>query len=168
VRVKTLIAGLAAAAIVSLPTISAAENHAASESPVALAKEYLAAYSTFDVTIMEPFLAEEMVFNDPTSTNQNANGEPFFFEGKQAVLKGLGDIAVMYASFTLDYNIERQYESHGVVVFIAQLTYMGETKNGDKFEGGAPIVTAITIKDGKVVRHMDYFDYKKNAEDFSK
>jgi len=167
VRVKTLIAGLAAAAIVSLPTISAAENPAASEAPVALAKEYLAAYSTFDVTVMEPFLSEDMVFHDPTSSNQNAGGTSFFYEGKQAVMKGLGDYAAQFASFTLDYKIERQYESNGVVVFIAQISYMGESKVGDKFAGSAPIVTAITVKDGKVVRHTDYFDYKANAEDFS-
>ncbi len=167
-RIKTLITGLIAAAVVTLPTISMAENHAASESPVALAKEYLAAYSTFDVAIMEPFLSEDMVFHDPTSSNQNADGTSFFYEGKQAVMKGLGDYAAQFASFTLDYKIERQYESNGIVIFIAQLSYMGESKDGDKFEGSAPIVTTITVKDGKVVRHTDYFDYKENAEDFSK
>jgi len=164
---KTLTACLAAIAAFSFLAISTAQDNDESEARIALAKEYLAAYSTFDVTIMEPFLSEDMVFHDPTSSNQNAGGTSFFYEGKQAVMKGLGDYAAQFASFTLDYKIERQYESNGVVVFIAQISYMGESKAGDKFAGSAPIVTAITVKDGKVVRHTDYFDYKANAEDFS-
>jgi len=164
---QTRIASLAVIAALSFAGVSAAEGLSESEARIALAKQYLTAYSTFDVTIMEPFLSEDMVFHDPTSSNQNADGLPFVFEGKQAVMKGLGDYAAQFANFALDYKIERQYESNGVVVFIAQISYMGETKDGGKFEGSAPIVTAITVKDGKVVRHTDYFDYKENAKEFS-
>lgn len=127
------------------------------------AKNYLAAYSTFDVSVIEPHLADDMVFFDPTSSTQNAAGGPFKFEGKEAVLKGLGDYAAQYESFTLAYDLERYYESQNIVVFVAQLGYEASTKDGQTFVGGAPMVTAITVKDGKIVRHVDYFDYKGNA-----
>ena len=153
-----------AAIAMMLITPAFAEEATKSET-VTIAEDYIAAYSTFDVSVMEPFFADDMIFFDPTSSSQNADGGPLRFEGKDAVMKGLGDVAGQYASFSLNYSVERHYESQGVVVFVAMLTYEGETKDGQTFEGGAPIVTAITVKDGKVVRHIDYFDYKGNAVD---
>jgi hypothetical protein len=49
-----------------------------------------------------------------------------------------------------------------------QPTYQGETKDGQQFSGGSPIVTVVEVKGGKVTRHSDYFDYKQNAVEFSK
>jgi ketosteroid isomerase-like protein len=165
---KTRIASLAATAALSFSSVSAAEGLRESEARIALAKQYLTAYSTFDVAKMEPFLSEEMVFEDPTTTSsQNSDGEHLVYDGKEAVLKGLGGHSAQFASFSIHYQIERQYESNGVVVFVAQLSYTGEAKSGEKFTGGAPIVTAVTVKDGKITRHTDYFDYKENAKEFS-
>ena len=109
----------------------------------------------------------DMVFADPTSTEQNADGGAFMFDGKDAVLKGLGDYAAQYKSFSVDYDIERRYESNGVVVFVAELTYNLVTNDDQTFSGAAPIVTAITVKDGKVVKHLDLYDYAGNAESFT-
>ncbi|WP_375205881.1 nuclear transport factor 2 family protein [Hyphococcus sp.] len=134
---------------------------------ISVAEDYLAAYSTFDVEIMAPFIADDMVFADPTSTEQNADGGAFMFDGKAAVLKGLGDYAAQYKSFSVDYDIERRYESNGVVVFVAQLTYDLVTKDDRTFTGAAPIVTAVTVRDGKVVKHLDLYDYAGNAESFT-
>ena len=136
-------------------------------SAVTFAEEYLAAYSTFDTALMEPFLSDDMVFYDPTSSTQNADGGPFWFTGKNAVLKGLGDYAGQFASFSVSYNVERQYDSQGVVVFIGQLGYEGETNDGRTFDGSLPVVTAVTVKDGAVVKHTDFLDYNGNAVDFS-
>lgn len=133
---------------------------------VSIAEDYLAAYSTFDTAAMAPFLADEMVFYDPTSANQSADSGPFMFEGKDAVLKGLGDYAGQYQSFSVDYDIERQYESEGVVVFIAMLSWTVISPDGETATGSAPIVTAVTVKDGKVIKHTDYYDYKGNAISF--
>ena len=151
-----------AAIAMLLVTPAFAEDSKESET-IAIAKSYIAAYSTFDVSVMESFLADDMVFFDPTSSTENADGGPFKFEGKEAVMKGLGEYAALYETFTLTYNLERYYESQDIVVFVAQLGYEGSTKDGQTFEGGAPMVTAITVKDGKVSRHVDYFDYKQNA-----
>ncbi|WP_428409364.1 nuclear transport factor 2 family protein [Hyphococcus sp.] len=134
---------------------------------VSLAEDYLAAYSTFDVEKMAPFLSDDMVFADPTSTEESADGGAFMFNGKEAVLKGLGDYAAQYQSFSVNYDVERQYESNGVVVFVAQLTYNLVTKDDKTFTGAAPIVTAVTVKDGKVVKHLDLYDYAGNAETFT-
>ena len=136
------------------------------ETVVAVASDYLAAYSTFDVDKMAPYYADNAVFTDPTSNNQIPGFEEFTFDGKEAIIKGLGDYASGYKSFSVNYDVKRRYESSGNVVFIADLTYKGETKKGDAFSGGAPIVTVIKVKDGKVVRHTDYFDYVGNAETF--
>ncbi len=165
--IKKLTACLAAIAAFSFSTISAAEDLNESTARIALAKDYIAAYSTFDVTKMEPFYSDDAMFHDPTTSPPGTDGA-LLLTGKAAILKGLGDYAASFNRFSVEYKIERQYESNGVVVFIAQLSYMGESKDGDKFAGSAPIVTAITVKDGKVVRHTDYFDYKENAEGFSK
>ena len=167
-RLYKLLFGLASAMALSVTTAMAEDTAPTENAAITLATEYLKAYSTFDVTNMAPYYSDDAVFLDPTASRASPDGQPLFaFNGKDAIIKGLGDYALQYKSFTLDYKIERQYESNNVVVFVAQLTYKGEGKNGNTFEGGAPIVTAITVKDGKIVRHMDYFDYKENAENFT-
>ncbi len=143
------------------------EESSASDAIVSVAEDYLAAYSTFEPEKMAPFLGDDMVFTDPTSTNQNAAGGAFIFDGKDAVLKGLGDYAAQFKSFTVDYDVERQYESNGVVIFVAQLTYDLMTNEDKHFTGSAPIVTAITVKDGKVVKHLDLYDYAGNVKTFT-
>ncbi len=153
-------------ALISTPTAAQTDAGAASANIVKFAEDYLAAYSTFDVEKMAPFLSDDMVFADPTSTDQTADGGSFMFDGKDAVLKGLGDYAAQYKSFTVSYDIERQYESNGVVVFVAQLSYNLVTKDDKTFTGEAPIVTAITVKDGKVVKHLDLYDYAGNAVEY--
>lgn len=158
---KTAILAFAAAS--ALLTGAANADELSSAGTVKLATDYLAAYSTFDVEKMRPFYADEAVFIDPTSKNQIPGYGEFHFSGKDAIIKGLGDYAASYESFSVHYNVTRQYESAGNVVFIADLTYEGETKKGEKFSGGAPIVTVVTVEDGKVIRHTDYFDYNSNA-----
>ncbi|MEO1240712.1 MAG: nuclear transport factor 2 family protein [Pseudomonadota bacterium] len=154
---------LAAAMLLMSPAFA---EDAEPSATVSIAEDYLAAYSTFDTSVMAPFLSEDMVFYDPTSTNQSADGGPFMFEGKDAVLKGLGDYAGQYKSLSVDYDVERQYESEGVVVFVATLTWTIVSPGGESASGSAPIVTAVTVKDGKVTKHTDYYDYKDNAVSF--
>lgn len=137
-----------------------------SAATVEIATGYLAAYSTFDVGKMAPFLSDEIVFVDPTSADQNADGGPFRFEGKAAVLKGLGDYAAQFKDFHVAYDVKRRYESEGNVVFVADLTWTVVTKDDETATGGAPIVTVVTVKDGKIVEHRDYYDYKENAVTF--
>ncbi|WP_375203074.1 nuclear transport factor 2 family protein [Hyphococcus sp.] len=159
----------AALALVATPLAAAepAEETAVSDATVSIAEDYLAAYSTFNVDTMAPFLSDDMVFYDPTSTTENADGGSFIFEGKDAVLKGLGDYAAQYKSFSVAYDVERRYESNGVVVFVAQLSYDLVTKDDQTFTGSAPIVTAVTVKDGKVVKHLDLYDYAGNVKTFT-
>jgi ketosteroid isomerase-like protein len=140
----------------------------ADDAATSIAEAYLAAYSTFDVSKMAPFYADDAVFSDPTSVGQIPGYDAFFFNGKDAIIKGLGDYAATYNRFSLNYDLMRRYESAGVVVFVANLTYQGETKDGQQFSGGSPIVTVVEVKGGKVTRHSDYFDYKQNAVEFSK
>ncbi len=162
---KILIAS--AFALFSSVAMAAAEEKPSSEAVIAVAESYLAAYSTFEMEKIEPFLTDDMTFNDPTSAGQAPGGGAFQFEGKTQVLKELGTFADSNKSFSVDYDVERRYESAGVVVFVAQLNYEGETHEGQKFAGAAPIVTAVTVTDGKISAHYDFFDYLENAVDFS-
>lgn len=155
---------LALTAIVCVFTLTSnlasyAEDKASSEAVIQIAEKYLDAYSTFKTKNMAPFLADEIIFTDPTSPTS------IMFDGKNAVIDGLDSVTKDYKKFTLNYDVERRFESNGVVVFIGQVTYNGMTKNDQSFSATAPIVTAITIKDGKVVMHADYFDYASNAVD---
>ncbi len=153
------------AAALLLITPAHAEEQETSET-VRIAEEYLAAYSSYDANLIAPHISDDMIFYDPTSSNENADSGPFIFEGKEAVLKGLGDYASQYKSFSVDYAVERRYESEGVVVFVAMLTWNILTANDATATGSSPIVTAVTVKDGKVVKHTDYYDYKGNAVSF--
>jgi len=81
-------------------------------------------------------------------------------------MKGLGDYAAQYKDFNVSYDVERRYESNGVVIFVAQLSYTAISKDDQTFTGAAPIVTAITVKDGKVVEHLDLYDYAGNTVEF--
>jgi ketosteroid isomerase-like protein len=139
---------------------------AAANNSVSVAEAYLAAYSTFDASKMAPFYADDAVFDDPTSGGQIAGYDSFHFEGKDAIIKGLGDYAATYKRFSVAYDVQRRYESAGVIVFVANLSYQGETPDGQEFSGGAPIVTVVEIEGGKVKRHTDYFDYQQNAVEF--
>lgn len=162
---KNLFAGAAVLMLcISVANAEEAKDDA-SAATIELAKQYLKAYSTFDATKFGPYLAEDTVFTDPTSTDQNADGGPFVFEGKETVIKELSDYAGQYQRFSLNYDFERIYESNGVVVFVANLGYELETKDGRSAEGAAPIVTAITVRDGKIAGHTDYYDYQGNAVD---
>jgi len=155
---------LLAAALLIITQAHAQETE--TSETIRIAEDYLAAYSSFDMAAVAPFLSADMVFHDPTSSNENADNGPFFFEGKEAVLRGLGDYASQFKSFSVEYDIERRYESEGVVVFVAVLRWNVLTANDAKATGAAPIVTAVTVKDGKVVKHTDYYDYKGNAVSF--
>ena len=162
---KILLAG-ALALFSSMAVATAQEAKPTSEEIISIAEDYLAAYSSFEVSAMAPFLADDMKFNDPTSLGQAPGGGAFQFDGKAEVLEKLGAFADGFNSFSVSYDVERRYESAGVVVFVAQLGFAGETKEGNSFEGTAPIVTAVTVTDGKISAHYDFYDYAGNAVDF--
>lgn len=154
------------AACLSLTLISASAYADEDEaSPIEVANAYLNAYSTFDTSIMAPFYADDAVFYDPTSSKDDAGGAPIKLDGKAAILKELSDYAAQFNSFSLSYDVKQRYHANGVVVFIADLTWSLVDKEDNAASGGAPIVTAITVKDGKVTRHVDYYDYQGNAVD---
>ena len=143
----------------SIATASASS----ASSIVDAAQKYLAAYSTFDMEKMAPLISDDMVFTDPTKPPETNGGEPFVYTGKEAVLAALGGYAKLYKEFSLDYDIQRYFESNGAVIFVGDITYNILTDDQQTLTGTAPIVTIITVKDGKIVEHRDYYDYAGNA-----
>lgn len=151
---------IAAAALFYSITVAAASP---TPSIVEAAQKYLAAYSAFDMEKMAPLISDEMVFTDPTKPPETNNGAPFVYTGKDAVLAALGGYAKLYKEFSLDYDIQRYFESNGAVIFVGDITYNILTDDQQTLTGTAPIVTIITVNDGKIVEHRDYYDYAGNA-----
>lgn len=164
---KAIIAAATTLSLIVAPAFSedAFAEEASSADVISLAEDYLAAYSTFDTAKFGPFYADNAVFSDPTSHGFAPGGGAFEYDGKAAIVKGLGDYAAQYKSFSVHYDLERRYESGGVVVFIAALTYESTSKDGKVYTGTNPVVTVVEVRDGKVVRHTDYYDYRENAVD---
>ncbi len=134
------------------------------DTATAVAERYLNAYAAFDTNKMAPLLSDDMVFIDPTKPPAQNDGQVFTHVGKEAVLAALGGYADLYKEFWLDYKIDRQYESNNVVVFIGDITFNILTEDSESLSGTAPIVTVVTVRDGKVSRHLDLYDYAGNAQ----
>mgnify|MGYP003700444075 CR=1 FL=1 len=144
-------------------TSAIATEKAGGEGAVDIAERYLAAYSTFDTEKMAPLLSDDMVFTDPTKPPEMNDGQVFTHVGKKAVLTALGGYASLYEEFSLDYKIDRRYESNGAVVFVGDVTYNILTDAGQTLTGTAPIVTVVKVNNGKIARHTDYYDYAGNV-----
>lgn len=129
--------------------ISAAADAAPPEMPAttdakaaALFRDYYSAYAENDYDKMASFYAEDAVFEDPTS-DLFARGVPQLRE----------------AMNSLDAYRKLHWRFHQIVrdgdVIAGQASVTGEA-NGAPF--ATRFATMMTMKDGKIVRHIDYID----------
>ena len=126
---------------------------------IALARRYIAAYQALDVERLESFYAADVRFIDPTS-ERTPLAQPFIFEGRDNVLAAIAQAAQSFVC--IRYDVRRIYESSGHVVFAGKSQGLLKSEQG-LFTGDGTIVTIITIKEGKVVEHRDYYDYAGGA-----
>ncbi len=123
---------------------------------IAQAKAYLDAYARLDTAALERLYAEDAVFNDPTSANVPGIGGPFVWRGRTEILAHLREWAKTTKS--LNYEVARLYEASNHVVFVGAVKPLVMTAKGD-VQYRYPIVTIITITNGRVSEHRDYTNY---------
>jgi ketosteroid isomerase-like protein len=152
--IKALVFSVALAAVAS--TATAAPQMHGDPQTIVQAQEYLAAYARMDLKALEALYTEDAVFNDPTSTKIPGIGGPFLWRGRKEILDHIGEWAKSIRS--LNYDVERVYEASGHVVFVGKVKPLIAAPEGP-VQYTYPIVTIITITDGRVVEHRDYTNY---------
>ncbi len=134
------------------------EDKAAATGPVA--QRYFAAYVARDWSALEPLLAEEGFFIDPTA-------EPIFgkvdHRGKRAVMKNFreGYAAIKHMAF----NSSRTIVSGAHAVFEGTLDWtLGLEDGNEAITRQMPFLTILKVQTGLVVEHTDYADYRPFLE----
>lgn len=123
---------------------------------IAQANAYLEAYARLDTAALERLYAEDAVFNDPTSAAVPGIGGPFAWKGRAEILGRLREWAKTTKSLT--YDVERLFEASNHVVFVGAVRPLVKTAQGE-VQYRYPIVTIITITNGRVSEHRDYTNY---------
>ncbi|MBO6523422.1 MAG: nuclear transport factor 2 family protein [Balneolaceae bacterium] len=140
------------------PSISAQNSNTEFD---AVVKEYLSLYTRMDFDELREFYTEESVFEDPTTSVFDA-------DGNYQRLKGPDDItAFLVKGFAgmsdICFEIQEEYTS-GVVAFQYGILHysstIGTTKDGQPFQFDLPLSIVLIIKNGKVIHHQDFADYK--------
>ena len=131
------------------------ESQASHPSAIEIADAYLEAYQAYDLDRLNEFYAPDAAFIDPTSLDMS---NPFNWTGKDEIVGHLRQYLENVSSATFYYDIQRKYESSGRVVYNAVGSFTVKTPQME-ISGSAPIVTIITVNDGKVIEHRDYVDY---------
>ena len=132
-------------------TLLSAQPALADDNPVALAQAYINAYEAQDFDAMRDFMADEMVFIDPTSFDLVHVSEAANWSGPDATIAGISAWNIHSGA----YRIERIYEAAGRVIFDGAFDAHMATPDGVR-TFRYPIVTIITVEDGQVVEHRDY------------
>lgn len=125
-----------------------------------IAMDYIDAYGAFDLERVETFYAEDAVFTDPTSFEFTDFGAPYHWEGREAIIRELHELKTESGVVAVTYKSSQVYEASGRVVFVADLQPVYNTKEG-VVRTQVPIVTIVTVRNGKVIEHRDYADYDR-------
>lgn len=120
-------------------------------------RAYISAYSSADWNRMATFMGDSIAFVDRT------NPDPKFV----AITRGRGAVLVMLRTFgasggvqALDLEFPIVFASNDVVVFAGRVNTLSRPPGGaDVYRWRSDQVIALTIDDGKVVRHEDFADY---------
>lgn len=133
-------------------------NAATESENIAIATRYLEAYQAFNIDDMASFYLEDSVFNDPTSEIFGVE-HTYKMQGKQAIIERLRSFVANSGFVSLEYQIKHHFEAAGHVTFIGDIKIITGLAERQATACGA-IVTVLSIKDGKIKEHRDYFDYR--------
>jgi ketosteroid isomerase-like protein len=126
----------------------------------ALARDYMVHYSAADWDGMEPYLAEDVVFSDPTALGEDAGPDGYLFESRAAAMAALRDFDARYNPIELGFEWDTVFESNNRVVFIGHVNARYPTEDPDQhFRWRAEQVTVLTVRDGQIVRQHDFVNY---------
>lgn len=123
----------------------------------AVGRAYIDAYSRADWDLMAAFMGDSIAFVDRT------NPDPTFV----AVTKGRSAVLAMLRSFgqsggveSLDLDFPIVFASNDVVVFAGRVNTLSRPPGRtEAYRWRADQVIALTLAEGKVVRHEDFADY---------
>jgi len=153
---KILAIALALSALIITGSLAQEGEDAANR---AIVDAYMAAYSAADFEAMGAFMAEDVVFVDPTATGRGASG--MVHHGRDDIMAALRDFAAQYDPIALNFEWTTVFESNDRYVFMGSVnaTYPVDQK-GMVFRWSAPQTTVIHLRDGLVVEQFDFADYE--------
>jgi len=122
-----------------------------------VASAYVDAYFRMDFDTMEQLSGPETSFDDPTADTL-FGGAPV--PGRAAVF---GHLRTTFAGITqISFLPSRRYFSGEHGVFEGEVTWGFRPSPGasEKITSGMPLIVIVQVKDGLVVSHRDYGDYR--------
>ncbi|MEZ5891855.1 MAG: nuclear transport factor 2 family protein [Parvularculaceae bacterium] len=122
-----------------------------------VARSYIAAYSSADWDGMAALMSEDVEFVD--RTNPDPNAIPVY-RGRSAVLAMLHEFGETGGVVELGFDFPQEFESNGIAVFSGRVNTLSVAPGASiGYRWRADQVIALTVRDGKVVRHEDFADY---------
>ncbi|MBO0323626.1 nuclear transport factor 2 family protein [Muricauda sp. CAU 1633] len=126
------------------------------------AHAYIKAYFSLDQEGFSSFLDDKVVWSDPTWSEVAPGNKPV--EGKQNMLEHL-KVATAGLS-NMHYKIDYQFQSGNMYVFEGTLNYSWTDPNGKQFDFSIREVSVLKTKEGKIIEHTDYGDFKTWREQY--
>jgi len=121
-----------------------------------VATRYFNTYMAMDWDKLEPMLHVDSTFEDPTAHLLFGLKRP---AGKEAVIKNFRE---GYASLTsMKAKLSRTFFSGDTGIFELDLTFGFRNRQNGITTITMPLVVMIAVKDGKIIMHRDYGDYRE-------
>ncbi|MEA1940833.1 MAG: nuclear transport factor 2 family protein [Pseudomonadota bacterium] len=126
----------------------------------ALARDYMVHYSAADWDGMEAYLADDVVFSDPTALGDDVGPDGYQYDSRAAIMAALRAFDARYNPIELGFEWDTVFESNDRVVFMGHVNARYPTEDPDRhFRWRAEQVTVITVRDGQIVRQDDFANY---------
>ena len=159
-RLRAAIAAISALAVFAQPaTAQEAPSTAAPKPPsysaiTAATAPVADAYFANDWDALEPLLAENATFQDPTASHIFGG---VLSDGRTAVMERF---RTGYASLThMEFVKTRSLISDESALYEGALHWGMDLGDGTLVDCVTPMVIVLTVVDGKVTRHLDFVDY---------
>lgn len=122
-----------------------------------ISRQYFDAYFSMDQAEYSKYMAEDVTWSDPTWSEIDPSNKPV--SGKSAVLAHLKTATEGLSN--LSYAIEEHFVSGPVAVFEGIMKYtFNDAGSGKSFDFEIREVSVLEFRDGKIIKHTDYSDFK--------
>ena len=147
------------AAVGSLLLAAAASAQDTDADTRAIVDAYMAHYSAAEFDAMEAYMADDVVFVDPTATGLGEAG--LVHHSRDEIMAALREFAAQNNPIGLNFEWDTVFESNNRYVFMGRVnaTYPVQ-QDGMVFQWSAPQTTVIHMRDGLVVEQYDFADYE--------
>lgn len=121
-----------------------------------VATKYFNHYMAIDWDKLSLLMHDDISFEDPTAELLFGEKKPV---GKTNVLKNFRDTFIAITNMTP--KLTRTFFSGDNGVFEMDLSFSFKDRQNNTVTIQMPLVAVITVKDGKVIAHRDYGDYRE-------